>query len=46
MYKINAADPDAIARQYMSLLDSLNTAVLDRHTTRDFGANFEKYIRA
>ena len=46
MYKINAADPDAIARQYMSLLDSLNTAVLDRHTTRDFGANFEKYIHA
>jgi hypothetical protein len=35
-----------VSRQYQSLLDSLNAAVLDRHTTRDFGATFEKYIHA
>jgi len=46
MYKINAADPEAVTRQYMSLLDALNTAVIDRHTTRDFGSVFEKYIHA
>lgn len=46
MYKLPSGDPDAVARQFAALLDGLNTAVLDRHTTRDFGAVFEKYIRA
>ncbi|HYW30240.1 MAG TPA: PH domain-containing protein [Gemmatimonas sp.] len=46
MFRINSADPETIARHYTSLVDALNTAVLDRHTTRDFGATFEKYIHA
>lgn len=46
MYKLNAADPEAVSRQFVGLLDALNWAVLDRHTTRDFGAVFEKYIHA
>jgi hypothetical protein len=46
MYKLNTGDPDAVSRQYVALLDGLNAAVLDRHTTRDFGSVFEKYIKA
>lgn len=45
MYKLPSGDPDAVGRQYATLLDGLNAAVLDRHTTRDFGPIFEKYIR-
>ncbi len=46
MYKLNGAEPEAVSRQYVALLDALNWAVLDRHTTKDFGAIFEKYIHA
>jgi hypothetical protein len=46
MYKLTAGDPDAVSRQYVALLDAVNTAVLDRHSTRDFGPVFEKYIHA
>jgi hypothetical protein len=46
MYKLNAAEPEAVSRQFVGVLDALNWAVLDRHTTRDFGAVFEKYIKA
>ena len=46
MYKINSASPEAVTVQYTALLDALNSAVIDRHTTRDFGPTFEKYIRA
>jgi hypothetical protein len=45
MYRLSTGDPDAVSRQYVALLDGLNAAVLDRHTTRDFGPVFEKYIR-
>jgi hypothetical protein len=47
MYKLNAAAAeDAIVRQYTALLDSLNSAVLDRFGGRDYSAVFEKYIQA
>jgi hypothetical protein len=47
MYKLNAAGPeDAIVKQYNALLDSLNIAVLDRFSGRDYSAVFEKYIQA
>ncbi len=46
MYRMNAGDPESVARQYTSMLDALNTAVIDRFTTRDFGAIFEKYVHA
>lgn len=45
MYKLPSGDPETVGRQYATLLDGLNAAVLDRHTTRDFGPIFEKYIR-
>jgi hypothetical protein len=46
MYKINAAGAeDAIVKQYTALLDSLNSAVLDRFSGRDYSAVFEKYIQ-
>lgn len=44
MYKLSGAEPEAVSRQFVGILDALNWAVLDRHTTRDFGAVFEKYI--
>lgn len=46
MYKLSDGEPAAVARQYEQLLDAINGAVLDRYTTRDFGAVFEKYIHA
>jgi hypothetical protein len=46
MYKLTAGDPEAVSRQYAVLVDAINAAVLERHTTRDFGAVFEKYIHA
>ncbi len=46
MYRMNAGDPDAVVRQYHAMLDALNSAVIDRFTTRDFGQTFEKYIHA
>jgi hypothetical protein len=32
-------------KQYNALLDTLNTAVLDRFAGRDYSAVFEKYIQ-
>lgn len=46
MYKLNGAEPEAVSRQFVAILDALNWAVLDRHTTKDFGTVFEKYIHA
>jgi hypothetical protein len=46
MYKLSGAEPEAVSRQYVAVLDALNWAVLDRHTTKDFGPIFEKYIHA
>ena len=40
MYKLSGAEPEAVSRQFVGLLDSLNWAVLDRHTTKDFGPVF------
>lgn len=46
MYKVNAAGTeDSIVRQYNSLLDNLNTTVLDRFAGRDYSAVFEKYMK-
>lgn len=44
MYKLSGAEPEAVSRQFVGLLDALNWAVLDRHTTKDYGPVFEKYI--
>ena len=44
IFKVPVGDPEAVARQYVNVLDALNAAVLDRHTTRDFGPIFERYI--
>jgi hypothetical protein len=47
MFKLNTPnDPEGVARHYTALLDAMNTEVLDRHTRRDFGGVFEKYIKA
>ncbi|WP_157271008.1 PH domain-containing protein [Azohydromonas aeria] len=47
MYKLGAApEGQAPAAQFAELLRALNTAVLEQHTRRDFGAVFEKYIHA
>ena len=46
MYKVNAPGAEgAIVNQYNALLDSLNSAVLDRFGGRDYSAVFEKYIQ-
>ncbi|HAI59763.1 MAG TPA: hypothetical protein DCM32_07790 [Xanthomonadaceae bacterium] len=34
----------AVVSHYNAVLDNLNAAMLDRHTTRDFSRVFEKYI--
>jgi hypothetical protein len=47
MFKLNdASSPEAPVRYFEALLDGVNSAVLDRHTRRDFSAVFEKYIHA
>lgn len=46
MFKLNTGDSDTVTRQYHALTDAVNHAVLDKHLTRDFGATFEKYIKA
>jgi hypothetical protein len=46
MYKLSGAEPEAVSRQFVAVLDAMNWAVLDRHTTKDFGPVFEKYIHA
>ena len=47
MYKVNAVgNEDAVVRQYNTILDNLNDAVLNRHAGRDFAEVFEKYIHA
>lgn len=44
-FKISAAEGEqALSRQFDALLETVNHAVLHRHTTRDFSAVFEKYI--
>jgi hypothetical protein len=46
MYKLNAVEAEgAVVKQYNALLDTLNTAVLDRFAGRDYSAVFEKYIQ-
>lgn len=46
-FKINAAEGDqTLSKQFDALLHTVNEAVLQRHTTRDFSAVFEKYIQA
>jgi len=37
---------DTLARQFAMLLHTTNEAMLNRHTTRDFSAFFEKYIHS
>ena len=47
MYKVNAVGTDdAMVKQYTALLDTVNGAVLDRFSGRDYSAVFEKYIQA
>jgi len=47
MYKIGGAESGAkIVESFNTLLDNLNRAVLEQHTTRDFSAVYEKYIHA
>lgn len=46
-FKIGSASgDDTLVRQFELLLESTNRAMLQRHTTRDFSAFFEKYIHA
>lgn len=40
----NLAGEAAVVAHYNAVLDNLNAAVLDRHTTRDYARIFEKYI--
>lgn len=45
LYRMGApASEDGVVRQFNALLEGLNAAVLDKYTTRDYGAVFEKYI--
>lgn len=47
MYKIGQAGlPRYLPDQFNALLDNLNQTVLDRHTRRDFGEVFSRYIHA
>ena len=47
MLKLNTApDPAAVQAHYRAVLEAMNTAVLDHHMRRDFGAVFEKYMKA
>jgi len=44
-FKINSlSSEDALVRQFQGVLTTLNRAILDTHTMRDFTAVFEKYI--
>jgi hypothetical protein len=46
-FKISASEGEqTLSRQFDALLGTVNDAVLNRHTTRDFSALFEKYIHA
>ena len=40
----NLAGETAVVGHFNAVLDNLNTAVLDRHTTRDYTRVFERYI--
>jgi hypothetical protein len=47
MYKIGQAGmPRDLPDQFNALLDNLNQTVLDRHTRRDFGEVFSRYIHS
>lgn len=47
MYKLNSAPSDeVIAQQYNNLLNTVNSAVLDRFHRRDFSPVFERYIHS
>ncbi|MGV3710484.1 MAG: PH domain-containing protein [Gemmatimonas sp.] len=47
MLKLNAAqDPAAVQAHYKAIIDSMNSAVLDQFTRRDFSAVFEKYMHS
>ena len=40
----NLAGEQAVVAHYAAVLDGVNSAMLDRHTTRDFTGVFERYI--
>jgi hypothetical protein len=45
MLKLNNLGGEAgVVSHYNAVLDNLNAAVLDRHTTRDYTRVFERYI--
>jgi hypothetical protein len=47
MYKVNAAGAeDSIVKQYNTLLDNLNSTMLDKFGGRDYSAVFEKFIHS
>ncbi|HSW07934.1 PH domain-containing protein [Aquabacterium sp.] len=47
MYKVNSVPTDeSITQNYNTLLNAVNTTVLDRFHRRDFSAVFERYIHA
>jgi hypothetical protein len=46
MHRITAPQSEqAIVNHFNALLDNLNSALMERHVTRDFSPVFEKYIR-
>ncbi len=46
MYKITSIENEvALVQQYNTLLNHLNSTILDKYTQRDFSNVFEKYIR-
>lgn len=47
MYRFGgSAEEQSPVRQFSNLLDAVNQAVFEKHTTRNFSATFEKYIKA
>jgi len=40
----NLTGEQAVVAHYAAVLDGVNSAMLDRHTTRDFAGVFERYI--
>lgn len=47
MYNITKVeDEDSIVKHYNAMLENFNSTLLDRYTTWDYSAIFEKYIRA
>jgi hypothetical protein len=44
MHKIGGTNDQALVGTFNSLLDNLNSTIMDRFTRRDYGRVFEKYI--